>query len=424
MDGVKSDRYSEFIKANGTLHSISPNQAISSNQVRPLLLPHEHKQSRDLSHEPMTPDSADRASFNAAMTLSLVLPGDTVLYLLLPIHAAAFGVSLPEVGILLAANRLVRIAGYSWVAKFYAVRGPRAACLLAGIGGVLAALGYAVFSGVWALLVARLIWGLSFAAMNIATHALPTAEISGAARRSGWSRSIIACGPMIGLIGGAVIAEFYGPRMVFLMLALVGLFALVFANRLPSTPEHLVSSGPRFAKPGAISIWSFCMGFALDGLFIFGLALLAKDSMPQGAAIAAGLAMALRYFFEIILSPVGGTLSERIGARRLLIILSLLAAGGLALLGFGSPLLWLGAIVVITLRALLQPLPAPVVAEAFPGPARVPALARQATWRDIGAGTGPLVAGILFPIVPAFAIYAGAAVLLSASSIWVMKRPD
>ena len=61
------------------------------------------------------------------MTLSLALPGDTVLYLLLPIHAAAFGVSLPEVGLLLAANRLVRIAGYSWVANFYARKGPRAA---------------------------------------------------------------------------------------------------------------------------------------------------------------------------------------------------------------------------------------------------------------------------------------------------------
>jgi MFS family permease len=114
---------------------------------------------------------ADRATFNAAMTLCLALPGDTVLYLLLPIHAAAFGVTLPEVGLLLAANRLVRIVGYNWVAGFYARRGPKAACILAGTGAVLAATVYASASGLWLLLVARLIWGLSFAA-NSACQAL------------------------------------------------------------------------------------------------------------------------------------------------------------------------------------------------------------------------------------------------------------
>ncbi len=358
------------------------------------------------------------------MTLCLALPGDTVLYLLLPIHAAAFGVSLPEVGLLLAANRLVRIVGYSWVAGFYARKGPRAACLLAASGAIIAALGYASASGIWLLLAARLVWGVSFAAMNIATHALPTSEMTGAARRSGWSRSIIAVGPMVGLVAGAVIADLYGPRIVFILLALVAAAALPFAWRLPSTQENVTASGPRFAKPGAISIWSFSMGLALDGLFIFGLALLAKADMPDGATLAAGLAMALRYLFEIVLSPVGGAVSHRIGARRLLVILSLAAAVGLVLLGFGGPTLWVGAIAVITLRALLQPLPAPVVAEAFPGPARVSALARQATWRDIGAGTGPLIAGLLFPVLPAAAIYVGAAGLLTAATLMVAKRKD
>jgi hypothetical protein len=37
----------------------------------------------------------------------------------------------------------VRIAGYGWIARFYAERGPRAACLLAALGSVLATLGYA-----------------------------------------------------------------------------------------------------------------------------------------------------------------------------------------------------------------------------------------------------------------------------------------
>lgn len=367
---------------------------------------------------------ADKATFNASMTLCLTLPGDTVLYLLLPIHAAAFGVTLPEVGLLLAANRLVRIAGYNRVANLYARKGPRTACLLAVIGSVIAATLYATTSGVWVLIAARLVWGLSFAAMNIATHALPTSETTGAARRSGWSRSLIAAGPAIGLLAGAVVAELYGPRIVFAVLALVACTALPFAWRLPSTPENVVASGPRFARPGAISLWSFSMGLALDGLFVFGLALLAKANMPEGATLAAGAALALRYVFEIVLSPVGGAISQRMGPRKLLVVLSLAAAGFLLLLGLGGASLWIGAVAVITLRALLQPLPAPVVAEAFPGPARVPALARQATWRDIGAGAGPLAAGLLFPIMPALAIYAGAACLLAGTTVLLARRTD
>src|SRR3954463_8598148 len=78
---------------------------------------------------PASPATADRASRDAALTLGLGLPGDPVLYLLLPLYAAEFGVSLPEAGVLLAANRLVRIAGYGWVARGYERFGPRAACI-------------------------------------------------------------------------------------------------------------------------------------------------------------------------------------------------------------------------------------------------------------------------------------------------------
>ena len=63
---------------------------------------------------------ADRDSRHSAQVLSLCLPSDVVLYLLLPMYAADFGVTLVQAGILLAANRLVRIIGYGWVVRFYA----------------------------------------------------------------------------------------------------------------------------------------------------------------------------------------------------------------------------------------------------------------------------------------------------------------
>lgn len=368
-----------------------------------------------------TAAEADRASLYAAVTLALTLPGDTLLYLLLPLYHATFGVTLPEAGILLAANRLVRIAGYGWVARFYATRGPRAACIVAAIGAALASLCYATTSGLWLLLAGRLVWGLSFAAMNIANQALPTASMEGAARRNGITRSIIAAGPAVGLVVGAVIAQVWGARTLFAAHVVIASLAPFVAARIAIAAETTRSGGPRFERPGPMSMWSFASGFTLDGLFFFGLGLLAAKNYPSGAVIAAGLAMALRYVVEVVVSPLGGALARGLGARVTLILLSLGAALGLALLAADGWLLWAGILIAIVLRALIQTLSAPLVAETFPGPERVSALARQATWRDIGAGTGPLAAGVLLASASPLAVYGGAAILLAVTSLMLTR---
>ena len=363
--------------------------------------------------------NADGNSRNAALTLAFAQPGDTLLYLLLPLHHDAFGVSLAEAGLLLAANRLVRIAGYGWIARLYAERGARASCLLAALAALIATSGYAIGSGVWALLVARLLWGLAFAAMNVATQALATAEPEGAARRSGTMRAIVAAGPVSGLLAGAVVAQIAGPRAAFLLLAAAALLAFPFAARLPrggeGRPERLPR--PRFGTPSRLDTWSFVQGMTLDGLFVLGLSVLAAAALPGYAALAAGAALALRYIAEILLAPFGGTLARRYGPRRVLTALSVATALGLGVIGAGA--LWIGAVLVVVLRGLIQPIAAPVVALENPGRDRVPALARLATWRDLGAGAGPLLAGALLPLVAHEILYGAAGAVLAVSAIAV-----
>jgi hypothetical protein len=221
---------------------------------------------------------------------------------------------------------------------------------------------------------------------------------------------------MLGLLGGAVLAEFVGPRPVFAALAVISVLGLVFAARLPGgfgDPTRLAA--PRFALPSALDLWSFVHGLTLDGLFVLGLAVLAEAALPEGAALATGAALALRYAAEILLAPLGGMAGERWGSLRLLVVLSLGCAAGFAVIGFGA--LWTGALVIILMRALLAPLMAPVAADASPGTARVPALARLATWRDLGAGIGPLCAGFLLPLIPAGVLYGAAALILAAMTL-------
>jgi DHA1 family inner membrane transport protein len=92
------------------------------------------------------------------------------------------------------------------------------------------------------------------------------------------------------------------------------------------------------------------------------------------------------------------------------------------LVGFGAGWLWSCATAIVVLRALQLPLVAPIVALRTPGPERVRALAARAVWRDIGAGSGPIAAGLLLPIVPSFWIYSAAAVLLAVAAVACAKR--
>jgi MFS family permease len=368
-------------------------------------------------HPSPTHGAVDRDSRFAALSLALALPGDTVLYLLMPMYADAFGVTLAEVGLLLAANRLVRIAGYGYVARFYARHGDRATCTLAVIAAAVCAVGYGLLSGLWALLPLRLLWGLSFAALNLSTQALATAEPTGAARRSGRSRAFTALGPVVALPLAALVAYAYGPRPIFGLLAVVALLGLAMTRRLSPhrAPAQAVSRRRGITMPNSLDVWSFLEGFTLDGLFIIGLSYLARDLLPGGGVMVAGALLATRYLGEILLSPAGGSLAERFGAERMLVALSLVTSA--ALIGFGSGWLWACAGAIVVLRSLQLPLLAPIVVQRTPGPERVHALANRAVWRDIGAGTGPVVAGLLLPFVSTFWLYSVPAVLLGLAAL-------
>lgn len=362
--------------------------------------------------------TADTTSRRAALTLALCLPSDVLLYLLLPMESQAFGITLAQAGVLLAANRLVRIFGYRHVLNFYARNGDRLTCMIAAGAATVCALGNSMLSGFAALLGLRLIWGLCFAALNLSTQVLATSEPTGAARRAGRSRAVIALGPMLALPLGGWLTLWAGPRPIFMILAGCCLVGLWVARGLPTGGHDLHSTGRRFKWPDSVAVWSFIEGVALDGLFIFGLSIQAQKILGGDAVLIAGGLMALRYASEMLLSPLGGRAAQRFGATSMLLLFSFLSA--LALTAFGSYWVIVGAAAVLVLRALQLPLVTTLVAERNPGTMRVSALASNAVWRDVGAGLGPLLAGLLLPVASAPWVFglAGAAIAVSAVFCW------
>src|SRR2546430_3130139 len=135
----------------------------------------------------------------AAAVLGLVWLGDALIYVVLPLHAPAFGISLALVGVVLSVNRIVRILGYGWVSTLSQRFGMRALTASAALGAALSTLGYGLFTGLIALLVARLVWGMAYGVLNVTTTAYAIGDGRETGRRVGLNRAVSTLGPTLAL---------------------------------------------------------------------------------------------------------------------------------------------------------------------------------------------------------------------------------
>src|SRR5262245_22808013 len=103
----------------------------------------------------------------ASTVVGLAWMGDALIYVVLPVHASAFGLGLPWVGLILSVNRLVRIVGYGWIGPATRRLGGPAMIVAAASGGAASTLMYGAVRGVALLVIARLVWGLSWAVLNV-----------------------------------------------------------------------------------------------------------------------------------------------------------------------------------------------------------------------------------------------------------------
>ena len=116
----------------------------------------------------------------AAVVLGLACLGDALIYVVLPLHAEAFGIGLALAGVVLAVNRIVPILGYGWVSALNRRFGMRALTATAALGAGFSTLAYGLTTGLAALLVARLVWGMAYGVLNVTTTAYAIGDGQGA----------------------------------------------------------------------------------------------------------------------------------------------------------------------------------------------------------------------------------------------------
>jgi MFS family permease len=354
--------------------------------------------------------------------LSLAIIGDALLYVVLPVNADLFGVSLAWVGILLAANRIIRTFTYGLLAVIGERIGIKNLCILATITAVISTALYALVDGWAALLAARVVWGLSYGALLLVALGYAAADRSRTGSRVGVSRAIEQVGPLFALTAGAWLAGIVGPREVFLYLALATCVATLFALQLPRRVANVPASKANrlgiFPKPDRLDFLIFWMGFGVDGVFTMTVTIMLAKYMPlEAAMLLGGLFFAGRRVAEMIVAPLSGAIADRFGVRLPLILSSLLLVAGFALVGFGW--LYTGAAAVVVSRGALGTLIPAAVALFATGPVLQP-LARNQTWRDVGAAAGPLSTGFVLALTTPEVLHLCLAVIFLASLLWLV----
>ena len=144
----------------------------------------------------------------AAACLGLVWLGDALIYVVLPLYPAAFGVEVAAVAILLSVNRVIRIVGYGWVSplsrRFGANTLTAAAC--AAARSRRSATGCS--TGFVLLFIARLVWGGAYGVLNLTNTAYAYGDGHRAGTRIGLNRAVSTLGPVLALgLGGFLVTH-------------------------------------------------------------------------------------------------------------------------------------------------------------------------------------------------------------------------
>lgn len=360
-----------------------------------------------------SPVASGRTVALSGAVLGLGLLGDTLIYAVLPLYHEHFGMSLFMVGVLLSLNRWVRLLANSVMAAAGERLGPRTLMVTAAVGGAVSTACYGLDGGEALQIFARMLWGISFAALNLGSLAYAVADRANAGKRVGTSRGIIGVAQACSFIGGSLLVLSVGPRNVFLILGAISAVAPLLALMLPRLPaEPARPRGFRLPRPQRLEVWGFLLGFSGDGVFLLTLAFLLRDSVTSVAPIVAtALVLSLRCLIEASGGPVGGWSSDRFGARRVATLTGAVLVAGYILIAFQLDLM--GSITIVLSRGLFNTLIPVMVMQRVTG-GYLSSQASYSTWRDFGAAVGPLSAPFLFLTFSQGVLFGALAVIMAA----------
>ena len=271
----------------------------------------------------------------ALITASLVA-GDSMLYVVLPVHWKSAGLSsLWEVGLLLSLNRLARLPLNPFAGWAYSKISTKTGAVLAGLIAVGTTLGYGLVERLAAWAVLRVLWGLSWSFLKLG-GLLTVMDVAGENERGylvGLYSGVYRLGSLAGMLGGGLIADLFGLKITAFAcacLAVPGVLAALFLLKRISPERRNEASAQKGDKPSVLSVlrsptllWVLlaCLMVKLltEGFFMSTLSPLLEHhwgetiscfGLALGCASVSGFIQSLRWGWDPLLSPLVGHISD------------------------------------------------------------------------------------------------------------------
>ena len=393
-----------------------------------------------------------------------VIMGDSMIYAVLPSNISAFGVSAGLVGVLLSANRFVRLVSNPLADRLFRRFGMERPLALAVVLSIGTTLAYGIGPGFAVLLIARILWGLCYSILRLGGYVtvLEDGREGDRARLMGLSSGGQRAGSIVGVLLGGILFDLTGRLASFSIVAGLGLIALPLVFGIVKRPSPTRSdkaaisisipmradareedgsflqgmllgrtSRERDGKTVrllALFLNSFVFYFALGGIVVSTLGFFLSEVLGEDGASVGGWmigtatlngALLATNWIAALGGPILGLFGDRIGRERIILIATPLSICMVLLLAFPGnlalTLLWLpvGFISAATVGASSDAL----AGDLAPRDRRSTVMSRYATWQDLGSATGPLLGYLALGFASLTWVYAVNACLMGISML-------
>ncbi|MFH1635024.1 MAG: MFS transporter [Chloroflexota bacterium] len=374
----------------------------------------------------------------------LSLLGDASLYTVLPTHTVAAGVSVASVGILLSANRFIRLVLNGPAGMAYD-RWPRRPLFVSAlfIGAFSTAI-YGLTQGFWPLLLGRLLWGLAWAGIWVGGNTI-VLDITDADNRGRWI-GIYQFSFFMGASGGAmlggVLTDLLGFHLTMIVnaaLTLLGaVIALIFLPETRSSKQYPADAVADSQQPPPVSnptekaeMISIIALFSANRLVMAGilmstLGIFLKNQFGEQVQVAGhsvgvttltGMGLGLSTLIAMFATPLVGGISDRVGNRWRVVAGGLVPGVlGFVLMALGLPLTILAGVPLIaTSSGSNQGLSTALSGDLGNGQKQSRRLGVLFTFGDLTSAIGPPLAYAVMPFVGIKTLY-----ILSAGLFAIM----
>ena len=338
-----------------------------------------------------------------------------MLYVVMPSSPELWSLTIVQIGILLSANRFIRLITNPLSAvciEKYGIYNPFKIALIASLVVLVI---YATSSGFTLLLLARLLWGTCWSILRLVSQwvASDQSDDNNLGFNHSSNASIIRLGSIGGALFGGILSDFIGYRYA---IAIFGIFTVAsyFCWTRKSTYAGIntqTSSSPRGngfflvlkdVKVLSIGICGLVVGLAFSGLLGSTLGHFLRFNFGTefniiyitiGVASLTGILLGFKSSAEVFVGPFAGLLSDKYGRLRTLLISASVFSVGLSLLGLFDSLLVIYALLFLAFTGgvmlMMQLLSlVGVIAE---GDRKSDIFSCYNTFQDVGSAIGPFM---------------------------------